>query len=115
MLLAQGPVWDVLSSIIQREILVLGTHGRGGLKKLALGSVAGEVLRLAKCPVLTIGPDDIGPAAYYLGAWISVKVPGYVRRPSSATVVSQGGTALVTAYTVNCEPDHIPKTRGRRK
>lgn len=50
-----------------------------------------------------------------LGAWISVKVPGYVRRPSSATVVSQGGTVLVTAYTVNCEPDHIPKTGGRRK
>lgn len=35
----------------------LGTHGRGGLKKLALGSVAEEVLRLASCPVLTIGPD----------------------------------------------------------
>ena len=59
-LLEQGPVWDVLSSIIQREntdLLVLGTHGRGGLKKLALGSVAEEVLRLATCPVLTIGPN----------------------------------------------------------
>jgi nucleotide-binding universal stress UspA family protein len=60
MLLEQGQVWDVLSSIIQREnidLLVLGTHGRGGLKKLALGSVAEEVLRLATCPVLTIGPN----------------------------------------------------------
>jgi nucleotide-binding universal stress UspA family protein len=58
--LEQGPVWDVLSSIIQREnidLLVLGTHGRGGLKKLALGSVAEEVFRLAACPVLTIGPN----------------------------------------------------------
>ncbi len=55
----QGPVWDVLSSVIQREdvdLLVLGTRGRGGLKKLALGSVAEQVLRLAQCPVLTIGP-----------------------------------------------------------
>jgi nucleotide-binding universal stress UspA family protein len=60
MLLEQGPVWDVLSSIIQREntdLLVLGTHGRGGLKKLALGSVAEAVLRQATCPVLTIGPN----------------------------------------------------------
>ena len=60
MVLEQGPVWDVLSSIIQREntdLLVLGTHGRGGLKKLALGSVAEEALRLAPCPVLTIGPN----------------------------------------------------------
>jgi len=51
-LLEQGPVWGVLASVIQREkigLLVLGTRGRGGLKKLALGSVAEEVLRLAPC------------------------------------------------------------------
>lgn len=60
LLLEQGPVWDVLGGVIQREnvdLLVLGTRGRGGLKKLALGSVAEEVLRLAPCPVLTIGPN----------------------------------------------------------
>jgi nucleotide-binding universal stress UspA family protein len=59
LVLEQGPVWDVLASVIQREnvdLLVLGTHGRGGLKKLAFGSVAEEVLRRAPCPVLTIGP-----------------------------------------------------------
>ncbi len=59
LLLEQGPVWDVLASVIQRksvDLLVLGTRGRGGLKKLALGSVAEEVLRLAPCPVLTVGP-----------------------------------------------------------
>ena len=60
LLLEQGRVWDVLASVMQREnadLLVLGTHGRGGLKKLALGSVAEEVLRLASCPVLTVGPN----------------------------------------------------------
>ena len=59
LLLERGRVWDVLGSVIQREsidLLVLGTHGRGGLKKLALGSVAEEVFRLAPCPVLTVGP-----------------------------------------------------------
>src|SRR5271165_5304964 len=85
LLLRQGQVWDVLASVIQSEdvdLLVLGTRGRGGLKKLALGSVAEQVLRLASCPVLTIGPHvpppvpgapmfssilfatDFGPAAY---------------------------------------------------
>lgn len=60
LVLEQGPVWDVLASVIQREnvdLLVLGTRGRSGLKKLALGSVAEEVLRLAPCPVLTINPN----------------------------------------------------------
>jgi nucleotide-binding universal stress UspA family protein len=59
LLLEQGAVWDVLASVIRREnvdLMVLGTRGRGGLKKLALGSVAEQVLRLAPCPVLTIGP-----------------------------------------------------------
>jgi nucleotide-binding universal stress UspA family protein len=57
--LEEGAVWDVLSPIIEREeigLLVLGTHGRGALKKLALGSVAEQVLRSAACPVLTAGP-----------------------------------------------------------
>ena len=36
------------------ELIVMGTHGRTGFKRLALGSVAEEVVRKAKCPVLTI-------------------------------------------------------------
>jgi nucleotide-binding universal stress UspA family protein len=38
------------------DLLVLGTHGRSGLSKLVLGSVAEEIFRRATCPVLTIGP-----------------------------------------------------------
>lgn len=55
----RGEVWDVLADVIERErvdLLILGTHGRAGFKKVALGSVAEEVLRLAPCPVLTVGP-----------------------------------------------------------
>jgi nucleotide-binding universal stress UspA family protein len=36
------------------DLIVLGTHGRGGLGHLILGSVAERVVRLAKCPVLTV-------------------------------------------------------------
>jgi nucleotide-binding universal stress UspA family protein len=38
------------------DLLVLGTHGRRGVQKLLLGSVAEEVWRSANVPVLTIGP-----------------------------------------------------------
>ena len=37
-------------------MLVLGTHGRAGLGKLLIGSVAEEVFRRASCPVMTVGP-----------------------------------------------------------
>ena len=36
------------------DLLVIGSHGRGGVQRLVLGSVAEKVLRQATCPVLTI-------------------------------------------------------------
>ena len=36
------------------ELIVLGTHGRTGLARVALGSVAERVIALAPCPVLTV-------------------------------------------------------------
>jgi nucleotide-binding universal stress UspA family protein len=58
-LLRTGSVWSVLSAVIHRQdtdLVILGTHGRSGIKKLAVGSVAEEVVRRAGCPVLTVGP-----------------------------------------------------------
>lgn len=39
------------------DLVVIATHGRAGLKKLLLGSVAEEIFRSVSCPVLTIGPQ----------------------------------------------------------
>jgi len=36
------------------DLIVMGTHGRRGLSRLVMGSVAESVLRRAKCPVLTV-------------------------------------------------------------
>ena len=38
------------------ELIVMGTHGRTGLRRVLLGSVAEDVLRHAPCPVLTVRP-----------------------------------------------------------
>jgi len=38
----------------QCDLIVLGTHGRTGLDRLFMGSVAESVLRRATCPVLTV-------------------------------------------------------------
>ena len=35
-------------------MIVMGTHGRTGLGRLLMGSVAEEVLRKATCPVMTV-------------------------------------------------------------
>ena len=36
------------------DLIVIGTHGRGGMNHLLLGSVAEKVVRSAPCPVLTL-------------------------------------------------------------
>jgi len=36
------------------DMIVIGTHGRTGLSKLFMGSVAGKVVSLATCPVVTV-------------------------------------------------------------
>jgi nucleotide-binding universal stress UspA family protein len=40
------------------DLIVMGTHGRGGLAHAMLGSVAERVVRYAPCPVLTIRQGD---------------------------------------------------------
>jgi nucleotide-binding universal stress UspA family protein len=46
------------------DLVVMGTHGRRGLQRLLIGSVAEEVLRRAACPVLTVRQSDTTPAAW---------------------------------------------------
>jgi nucleotide-binding universal stress UspA family protein len=53
------------------DLIVMGTHGRTGLRRLLMGSVAEEVVRNADCPVLTVrspfekerGEEPAGSAA----------------------------------------------------
>jgi nucleotide-binding universal stress UspA family protein len=57
--LHQGPVWEVISDVVKRneiDLLVLASHGRHGIPRLVLGSIAEDVFRIVSCPVLTVGP-----------------------------------------------------------
>ncbi len=53
----QGAVVSELLSLAaggQADLIVMGTHGRGGFERLMLGSVTEKILRKATCPVLTV-------------------------------------------------------------
>ena len=59
MLLQHGGVWESISEAIEEfriDLVVMATHGREGLGRLIMGSVAEEVFRQVPCPVLTVGP-----------------------------------------------------------
>lgn len=56
-----GDVWNELQAEIKQQaidLVVVGTHGRTGLKRLVLGSIAEKIFRNACCRVLTVGPDS---------------------------------------------------------
>jgi nucleotide-binding universal stress UspA family protein len=40
------------------DVLVMGTHGRGGFQRFVLGSVTEKVMRRSPCPVLTVPPPS---------------------------------------------------------
>jgi nucleotide-binding universal stress UspA family protein len=70
LIVRSGDIWEVLSHLINEkkiDLVVVGTRGRTGVRKLILGSVAEKIFRQARCPVLIVGPNisgqdpEIGP------------------------------------------------------
>jgi universal stress protein A len=56
------PFQEILDTATMRhaDLIIMGTHGRTGLRHVLLGSVAEKVMRLAACPVLvTRRPTDV--------------------------------------------------------
>jgi nucleotide-binding universal stress UspA family protein len=60
-LVKQGSTWRTIvdtATEIGAGMIVMGTHGRHGLPRALLGSVAEKVVRTATCPVLTVHAGD---------------------------------------------------------
>jgi nucleotide-binding universal stress UspA family protein len=57
-----------LASDLSADLIVVGTHGRTGMTKLLLGSVARNVLSHASCPVLVVKPKT-------LPSWAQIEPP----------------------------------------
>ena len=55
-LLGGSPAYELVSAAqdANADLIVVGTHGRRGVSRALLGSVAEKVVRLAPCPVLTV-------------------------------------------------------------
>ncbi len=60
---------DIAEAIVKKaeqdafDFIAIATHGRGGVQKWALGSVAGRVLHASKLPLLIMRPQDIHASA----------------------------------------------------
>jgi len=56
----EGILWPAIEELIKKheiDLLVVGTHGAGAVRKVLIGSGAEEIFRKAEVPVLTVGPS----------------------------------------------------------
>lgn len=60
LLLHGGPAHEIAKAAAEEnvDLIIVGTHGRGAIAHLLLGSVAERVVRSAPCPVLTVRPGE---------------------------------------------------------
>lgn len=60
LIVARGVPWREILATIEKEqpdLVVMGTHGRSGIGRALLGSVAEKIVRLSPAPVLTLRDD----------------------------------------------------------
>ncbi len=79
------PRFEILREMEEHpvDLLILGTHGRGGMDRLVLGSVASTVSRKAPCSVLVISPEAALEESF-AEAVRSQTEPAWHREPAAA-------------------------------
>jgi len=86
--------WDV-------DLMVLGTRGQGGFRRLLLGSVAEQVVRHAPCPVLTLGRAAFAGSAHQKGVAVAVDLT------DGAEPALDAGESLAHAFGVPLTVVHV--------
>jgi nucleotide-binding universal stress UspA family protein len=81
-------------------LIVIGTHGRTGLSRVLMGSVAELVVRHAPCPVLTIRPaNEPTPYAHVLCP-VDLSKPALEAVNLAAEVVKPGATGITLLHVL---------------
>ncbi|KAB1198987.1 MULTISPECIES: universal stress protein [Haloferax] len=75
------------------DLIVMGTHGRGGIDRLLLGSVAEKVVRASSVPVLTVrieGGEDGADVTAESTSDAAAESPAETDTPADATATADG-------------------------
>jgi nucleotide-binding universal stress UspA family protein len=114
-IITRGRIWDVLAGIIQQadiDLVVLGTHGRRGLGKLMMGSVAEHIFQMAPCPVLTVGPrarKSWGPERKLARILYATDLtpPSLQAMPYALSLAKQSGAELLLLHVPESSPGGV--------
>lgn len=104
--LEEGALWAAIEGLVEKfgiDLVVLGTHGASGIKKVLLGSGAEEVFRHSQVPVLTIGPavTEAKKAAEFKKILFATEFgPSVEREAAFAVALAQEHEAKLTLLNV---------------
>lgn len=100
-----GPAAEAIRCAVEArgiDLVVVGSHGRSGLRKVLLGSVAEAAVRHVQCPVLIVGPNCVrrsGPLKSMLFA--TGLRAGSLRTAQYATSIAlESGAALTVVHVL---------------
>jgi nucleotide-binding universal stress UspA family protein len=83
------------------ELVVIGTHGRSGLSRILLGSVAEKVVRHAPCSVLAVRPDGEAKAFTNILCPIDFNGCSRVAMELAASIVTPGGEGITLLHVID--------------
>lgn len=105
----RGDVLPVIEKAVKSyniDLVIVGTHGRGGVRQILMGSVAETIFRDVTCPVLTVGPG-VQNRATFTGQIQTVLFAtdfsegSYHALPYAITLARENGASLKLLHVCN--------------
>jgi nucleotide-binding universal stress UspA family protein len=111
-IIEEGALWPSIEALIKKhgiDLVVVGTHGKGFVQKLLIGSSAEEIFRQARVPVLTVGPGVRREPLYDIELknilFATAFGPEAERQAAYAFSLAQERHSRITLLHVNQHPD----------
>jgi nucleotide-binding universal stress UspA family protein len=101
--LSNGTPWQQIVDVAEREafdLIVIGTHGRTGVARILVGSVAEAVVRHAPCPVLTTRPEGIARPFEHVLCPIDFSGASRAAMHLAAELVRPGGAGITLLHVL---------------
>jgi nucleotide-binding universal stress UspA family protein len=92
------------------DLVVMGTHGYGGLKRAVLGSVAERTIRSATCPVLAVKGEAAAAAGSFASLLVALDFSAHsdLALDAAASLASRFGAALHVVHALELPQAYVP-------
>jgi len=98
-LVVEGTPWQEIDRVARErgaDLIVMGTHGRRGIARALLGSVAARVLRTASIPIITV-PEYVALSRNAAGTRLALALEKLHLDQPSVVALSRGALTVATA------------------